>query len=112
MRDFLELADHAEAGMDTVVWRQLSSDLSSIDYYYEGLPGRSAYRAFARRRLNPVLTLLGWDVHPGEPDNDAVLRGRLLSRLGDLDDAAVIAEARRRFAAYLANPTHSAARPA
>jgi aminopeptidase N len=101
---FLELADRADAGNDPVVSHTLADQLASIDFNYEGLPGRSAYRVFARRRLNPVLARLGWDVHPGEPDNDAVLRGTVLTKLGDFDDAAVIAEARRRFAAYLVNP--------
>jgi aminopeptidase N len=104
LNDFLELADHAEAGADPEVLNTLADQLASIDFYYEGLPGRSAYRAFARGRLNPVLARLGWDVHPGEPDNDAVLRATILTTLGDFDDAAVIAEARRRFAAYLINP--------
>jgi aminopeptidase N len=101
---FLELADHADAGNDPVVSHTLADQLASIDFNYEGLPGRSAYRAFARRRMNPMLARLGWDVKPGEPDNDAVLRGTILTKLGDFDDAAVIAEARRRFAAYLVNP--------
>ena len=104
MSAFLDLADRADAGADPIVLNTLADQLASIDFYYEGLPGRSAYRAFARERLNPVLARLGWDVHPGESDNEALLRATILTKLGDFDDAAVIAEARRRFAAYLVNP--------
>ena len=103
MSAFLELADRADAGADPIVLNTLADQLASIDFYYEGLPGRSAYRAFARGRLNPVLARLGWDVHPAESDNEAVLRATILTKLGDFDDAAVIAEARRRFAAYFVN---------
>jgi aminopeptidase N len=104
MSAFLDLADRADAGADQIVLGTLADQLASIDFYYEGLPGRSAYRAFARDRLNPVLARLGWDVHPGEADNEALLRATILTKLGGFDDAAVIAEARRRFAAYLVNP--------
>ena len=91
------LADRADAGADPIVLNTLADQLASIDFYNEGLPGRSAYRAFARGRLNPVLARLGWDVHPGESDNETLLRATILTKLGDFDDAAVIAEARRRW---------------
>lgn len=104
MSSFLELADHAEINAEPVVSDALADQFSSIDYYYEGLPGQSSYRAFARARLNPVLARLGWEAHAGEPDNEAVLRATILTTLGELDDAVVIAEARRRFAAFLADP--------
>ena len=104
MNAFLDLAYRADAGADPMVLDTLAYQLASIDHYYEGLPGRSAYRAFARGRLNPVLARLGWDVLPGESDNEAVLRATILKKLGDFDNAAVIAEARSRFASYLINP--------
>lgn len=104
MGNFLEVADHIDPDADPLVLRPLANTLAAIDFFYEGLPGRGAYRAFARSRLNPVSARLGWDARPGEPDNDALLRATTLATLGDLDDMAVIAEARRRFAAYLANP--------
>jgi ERAP1-like C-terminal domain len=103
MSAFLDLADRSDAGADPIVLNTLADQLASIDFYYEGLPGRSAFRAFARGRLNSVLARLGWDVHPGESDNEALLRATILTKLGDFDDAAVIAEARRRFATYLVN---------
>ena len=103
LSDFLELAG-TDAGADPVVLRVLGKKLADVDYYYEGLPGRPAYRAFARRRLNLVFARVAWDARPGETDNQGVLRGEILNTLGDLDDAAVIEEARRRFAAYLADP--------
>jgi aminopeptidase N len=104
MSNFLELANHADMNGDPVVLEALAKKLASIDFYYEGLPGRSAFRGFARHPLNLVLARLGWDARPGESDNEAVLRATILKTLGDLDDAAVIPEARRRFAVYLTDP--------
>jgi aminopeptidase N len=102
--NFLEIADRADAGVEPLVWGVLTQKLSDIDVNYEGMPGRQAFRSFARRRLKPVLALLSWEARDGESDNEAVLRTSVLSALGDLDDAAVIEEARRRFSAYLTDP--------
>jgi aminopeptidase N len=87
-----------------VVLNIVARHLADYNYLYEGLHGQSAFRAFARRCLNPILADLGWDPHKGEADNDALLRTAVLKDLGNLDDTAVIAEARRRFALYLGKP--------
>ena len=102
--DFLDLALRARPDAEPLVWSAIEDKLSRLDYYYEELPGQAAFRVFARKRLNAVLERLTWNVRPGEPDNDAVLRGVVLSALGQLADPPVIAEARRRFAALLADP--------
>ena len=104
MSDFLELANQIGSGTDPVVSKSVRDVIAAYNFYYEGLPGQPAFRAFGRKCLNPLLVRLGWDPRPGEPDNDALLRTAILTTLGDLDDAAVIAEARRRFADYLTKP--------
>jgi aminopeptidase N len=104
MGDFLTIARSAQAAQDPVVQQALTQRLSGLNDLYEGLPGKAAYRAFARARLAPAYARVGWDAKPGEPDNDALLRRTVLATLGALDDPAVIAEARRRFTAWLAAP--------
>jgi aminopeptidase N len=104
MSDFMTIASSAQAASDTVVLKALTQQLAAVDDLYERQPGQAAYRAFARARLEPALARLGWDAKPGEPDNDALLRTTLLTTLGQFDDAAVVAEARRRFTAWLAAP--------
>ncbi|HEV7385610.1 MAG TPA: M1 family metallopeptidase, partial [Phenylobacterium sp.] len=104
MSDFLIIARSAQAADESVVLDALVQQLSDIRSLYEGQPGAAAYRAFARARLAPAYARLGWDARPGEPDNAAVLRRNVLATLGALDDPAVIAEARRRFTAWLAAP--------
>ena len=47
---------------------------------------------------------LGWDARPGEPFLDTLLRPLVIAALGALDDPPVIAQAEKRFAAFVANP--------
>ena len=60
---------------------------------------RAMLARFASAKLGPAMRRLGWAPRPGERANDAVLRGELLGILGGIGDPAVVAEARRRFAA-------------
>jgi aminopeptidase N len=102
--NFLALALKAQDARESVVVATLAQQLAALDDLYKGQPGQPAFRAFARARLQPAFARIGWDKKPGEPDNDAVLRTTLLGALSQLDDPAVIAEARRRFAAWLTAP--------
>jgi aminopeptidase N len=104
MSDFLALTRYADPKADPIVLKTLAQQLDALDGYYDGRPGQATYRAFASARLAPVLARLGWEPKPGEADNDAVLRKTLITVLGDLGDPGVIAEARRRFGTYRANP--------
>jgi aminopeptidase N len=67
-----------------------------------GQPGAAAFDARARQLLAPHLARLGWDAKPDEKQLDALLRSSLIETLGALGDEAVLAEARRRFRAFLA----------
>ncbi len=95
----MELVDQLPAGADPRVWDQVLPILSDIDSLYAGRPGQAAFRAWARRKLGAVLARAGWSARSRASDTAAVLRGDLIESLGDLGDPAVIAEARRRFAA-------------
>ena len=105
MGDFMAIARSAETAEDAVVLKALAQQLAGLDDLYRNQPGQPSFRAFARARLAPTFARLGWDPKPGEPDNNALLRTTVLGTLGQLDDAAVVAEARRRFAAWLADPS-------
>lgn len=103
MSDYLALAKTMPADADPVVLATLAGQLDAIDGFYNGQPGQAAYRSFARARLAPAAARLGWDAKPGEADNDAVTRSAVLNTLGDLQDPATVAEARKRFAAWVAD---------
>ncbi|WP_231754728.1 M1 family metallopeptidase [Phenylobacterium sp. CCH9-H3] len=104
MSDFLALARNAPADADPVVLEALAGQLGALDWLYGGRASQPAYRAFARGRLAPIAARLGWDAKPGESDNTAVTRRAVLVQLGEMGDAATVAEARRRFDAWLKDP--------
>ncbi len=105
MSDFLALARNAPATGEPIVLQTLAEQLQAIDWIFDGRPTRPAYRAFVLSRIAPIAARLGWDAKVGESDNDAILRRSVLSALGDLGDAAAVAEARRRFDLYQKDPT-------
>ncbi|MDI1365601.1 MAG: M1 family metallopeptidase, partial [bacterium] len=103
--DFLDLVSATPANADSQVLAEIADVLSSIDGYYEGMPAeRAAFRKVALARLNPLFTAVGWTPKAGEPDTTAILRGELIAALGGMGDAAVVAEANRRFAADKTDP--------
>jgi len=104
MSDFLALAKNASAEADPIVINTLADQLAALDWLYGDRPNQATYRSFARSRLAPMAQRLGWDAKPGEHDNVAAARRAVLSALGELGDAAVVVEARRRFEQWLAQP--------
>lgn len=103
MAAFLDLTRHFPAEADAVVVGALIGRLQSFDHLYEGLPTQAGYRTYARSVLAPIFARVGWEKHAGESDNVAVLRGELITALSDFGDADVLAEARRRFARFVAD---------
>jgi aminopeptidase N len=105
MADFLNLTPRLDAATDPIVWDHLAASLSRLDRLYDGLPGRARFRAYVRGLLAPALARIGWDKQAGESDNIALMRAEVLATLGQVGDPAVVAEARRRFAAFRADPS-------
>ena len=58
----------------------------------------------ANARLLGELNRLGYDPKPGEKSNDAILRSNLISVLGNMGNAAIHNEAKRRFVMLDNNP--------
>jgi aminopeptidase N len=102
--DFLAVGKQAQSANEAVVLRALTQQLVGLDGLYDGQPGQAAYRAYARARLAPLFSRLGWDAKAGESDNNVLLRRSVLAALGRFDDPTVLAEARRRFTAWLSAP--------
>ena len=87
------------------VWDQVLRIFSRIDHLEQGRPGRAAFQAYARSTLRPVFARVGWDATNDETQDVATLRARLIGTLGQFGEEAVLAEAKRRFAAFLQAPT-------
>lgn len=100
---YLELAARAPADADPLVQRQIVGSMARINGLYDGQPGEAEFKAYAAKVLKPMLERTGWEAKPGEPPNTALFRSSLIGTLGGFDDAEVIAEAQRRFAAAESN---------
>lgn len=103
--NYLGLVAEVRADADPVIWTQVATTLNNLEGLYDGQPGEAEYDAFARERLSPLMTQVGWEAKASEPSNAAILRERLITVLSNLDDPAVIAEARRRYTASASDPS-------
>lgn len=104
--DALDLAMAAPADADPQVWGKIAGILTNVDAMYDSAPAdRAAFRKLAIARLSPVFQRVGWTAKAGEPGPIATLRTTLLGALSTLGDPAVIAEAKRRYAADKTDPT-------
>ncbi|MFT4196637.1 MAG: M1 family metallopeptidase [Pseudoxanthomonas sp.] len=102
--DLLDLTTWVPLGVSPDLWLQVAGTLGGIDDLYEGDPRQAAWRKYALSRLSPKFEQLGWDDRKGDSAGIQQLRNRLLGLLSTLGDDKVIAEARRRFAAFQADP--------
>jgi aminopeptidase N len=104
MTAWLALARQARPGMALQVLTRLADQIDTLNELYRGLHGADAYRRWGRRVLAPLFAKIGWTAKPGEDQNRALLRSKLLHALSALGDTKVIADARTRFAAFRKNP--------
>ncbi|WP_226426715.1 M1 family metallopeptidase [Xanthomonas sp. MWU16-30325] len=103
--DVLDLTAQVAAGASPDVWDMVASIYDDVDGSFERDPAaRATWRAYAVPRLSAEFATLGWDNRAGDSAQIQQLRTRLIATLSDMGDAAVIAEARRRFAAFQAKP--------
>ena len=103
--DFLELANATGVGADPQVWGKIATVFRAINEHYAAdPPRRKVFARYAIARLAPVMASTGWLARPAEADTVANLREALIQALSELGDPAVIAEARRRYAAQASDP--------
>jgi aminopeptidase N len=101
----LELARATPLSADPVVWSTIAHQLVSLhDHYKIDAARQHRFDAFAIGRLAPVMAQIGWNARRGEPASVANLRETLVGALGELDDAGVVQEARRRYATMDRDP--------
>ncbi|MFB9266855.1 M1 family metallopeptidase [Bradyrhizobium erythrophlei] len=101
---YLALLDPLDTSDHRAVWDQVISSLAVLNRLSRDRGERPVIQAYARAMLRPLLDRLGWDGGGAGDDDTALLRASLIRMLGDLGDDTVIAEARRRFAAFLQDP--------
>ncbi|MBB6253435.1 M1 family metallopeptidase [Nitrospirillum iridis] len=112
MSDSLALIRALRPDADPTVWQQVADYLVDVDAYYESRSqgqdqggGQTAFRAYARGVLAPVLAHIGWDPQPGQGDKVGLARTALIRALGTVDAPETLTEAERRLAADTTDPT-------
>ncbi|HEV2286739.1 MAG TPA: M1 family metallopeptidase [Steroidobacteraceae bacterium] len=98
---YLALLPAMGGNRDPRAWEQIAAALTTLEHYERGTRGHDAFTARARALVRPVFDGLGWDPRPREAPDAVRLRRALLAVLGELGDAGVLAEARRRFGLFL-----------
>lgn len=98
--DYLELARGVSVDADPAIWADIAASLGSIANHLKGTPvAQKRFQVYARGVLQPAFERVGWTAKPGDSAPVQLLRTTLIGTLAGLEDAAVIVEARRRFAA-------------
>ena len=98
---FMDLASKAPVDAAPQVWQRIANALGGLHAHFDGKPEqRAALDRYARARLAPVLARIGWTAAKDEAAPVANLRETLITTLGEVGDDGVIAEARRRYAAF------------
>ncbi|ASK93958.1 M1 family metallopeptidase [Xanthomonas campestris pv. trichodesmae] len=104
--DSLDLTTKIAVGATPDLWDTMVDTFDGVDDMFKhDTAGSTAWRAYARPRLSEEFSALGWDDRDGDSAQIKKLRGRLLISLSGMEDASVIAEARRRFAVMQKEPT-------
>jgi aminopeptidase N len=101
LASYLALAERMGTDLNTRAWQQILGSFGTIEYYQRGSPGHEAFAAYARSLVKPLADRLGWDSKPGETPDLQTLRRTVIEDLGVWGDKDVIAESRRRFAAFV-----------
>ena len=104
LASYLDLLPHLKGETDIAVWSDTLQHLRVLDHAAPAPAVRQGFYAFARGLLRPEFDRLGWDAKPHEEFLDGLLRPELIAALGRYGDQDVVAEARRRFAAFRTNP--------
>jgi aminopeptidase N len=102
---YLDLLGDLKDERNIAVWEDTIERLQQLDTVLQGSPKQKALDAYATRLITPEFVRLGWDAKLGENVLDTLLRPELITALGRFGDAPVIAEANRRFHAFVATPS-------
>jgi aminopeptidase N len=100
---YLALASALGTRLEERAWSQVAEALGTIEYAERGAPGHDEFASYARSIIKPVADRFGWASRPDERPGLQKRRPALLQDLGNWGDQQVIAEARERFAAFVAD---------
>ena len=102
--DLMNLLDRAGTELDPVVGRAVLGKMTQLGELERGSRGQAAFKAFAVRRLSPLLARVEAEKTVTTDPQLIQLRAGLVTALAQFDDPAVIDAARARYAAWKADP--------
>jgi aminopeptidase N len=102
---YLGLASAMGADLNDRAWTQIIEALGQIETYERGTAGHDAFSAYARSILKPLAAALGWNPRATDTPPLLDLRREVIRQLGEWNEGDIVAEANRRFDAFLANPS-------
>lgn len=101
----MDLVDAVPSDASDIILADLPAYMNGPRDIFVGDEGtRKRILAYSSAKLTPILTRIGYDAKEGEGAQVPVLRQSIIATLGGMGDEAVLAEARRRFAALERNP--------
>ncbi|SEL84648.1 aminopeptidase N [Pseudoxanthomonas sp. GM95] len=104
-RDMLDLTTKVPLDASPDLWRMVAGTLGGFDDMFDGdAKEQAAWRKYAIARLSPKFQQLGWDNRADDSSTTKQLRSSLIAVLSAMGDDKVLAEAKRRFAAFQADP--------
>jgi aminopeptidase N len=104
MATTFDLIDAVSLEPDPTTISEAIRTFERVDHLGRGRPGQDDYHAYVRNALRPVFDRLGWDPQAGESRERALLRAKVVRALGVFGDQDILAEAKRRFNAFLRDP--------
>ncbi|KAG0024394.1 hypothetical protein BGZ81_007729 [Podila clonocystis] len=110
---FLTLLKYFEDEEDYMVWGEVSLRLQELlsVWLEQPAPIINALKEVQRRLFTKIVKRLGWDYAEGEDPSSSHLRALAIRFAGRAGDPDIVAEARRRFGAFMANRDMSAIPP-
>ena len=105
VRPYLGLIEKLSPEWESAECDQVNNTFDYVNRLLVGQATRENFQAYARSVLRRSFDRLGWQPKAPETPRDAILRGRLIQILGDLDDAEIVMGCRQRFQKYIVDPT-------
>jgi aminopeptidase N len=101
---YFGLIENLPASTDLAEREQMIEVIEFINRLLIDSPAREKFQQYARSLLRSTFETVGWQPKPGEAPIAGILRASLIKAFGDLDDSDVIADCRKRFEKYVADP--------
>ena len=100
---FLSLVSHLNSENSFSVWTEVLARLEDMQsaWYLRHVSERDQIKQFVHKLVSGKVKELGWDSPEGESFLTSMLRGNIIDTAGAVGDKDVIAEAKKRFKAYV-----------